>query len=80
MIEILFLWSLMAHADGPCDQKIYDQFYEQVQMYNVGIVTERLVRMNEFFQKGIPFVEPTKADFEPIRKLCHGQKAALEEK
>jgi hypothetical protein len=79
MINILFLLTSVASASPtPCDQKIYDQFYEQVALYNVGIITERIYRMNEFFQKGTPFVEPTRADFEPIRRLCHGQTATQE--
>lgn len=70
--------ALVVLASITCNQAIFDQFYEQVHMYNAGLAAEKLYRMNEYFQQGITYVEPTKANFELIRRLCNGQKSTYE--
>ena len=75
MIELLFLWSIMAKASGPCDQKIYDQLWLRVLSYRVAENIEVLNAINHGTKLDVQNDPP---DFEILRKLCNGQKSSYE--
>lgn len=75
---ILLFSSLSNAAD--CDRHIYDQMYMAVVKANLDLDIERLHRMNEHFQKQVEFVEPERASFDLLRRLCHNQLTSYERK